>query len=646
MKRLLILVALLVAHIGLSANFTTQSWRTDVVISKDRGFSITETISLTFTKPQRGILRRIPFRTKGSSGQSRQVDYALQGVKADYGHGFESTPVQQNHRGGDWELRIGDPNITRTGSATYKIVYSVRGGLTDFPKDKNIGARTELYWNFIGTTWPTAIDDAEGSVSFPKPTGQDLAARIVVGEIGSRRGVEVYPRKKGVGRFDLLTASFKGNVLNFKLKKGLKLGEGVTLVLGLPTGTVSKASVAPTPPRGDTTLPPDGVNEIPRETSSDYPFPNPMPSIQLPDIKAMASNPLALFPPFLGLGFFYLVIRNRFEPRQGPLTVRFEPPDGVGASESGLVLDDRTDPRDIVAGIISLAQKGAAKITHREGMDLSVELLGMENGKGLTSFEKILYRAVEPYGPEITSGSLRGSFGVTYQALDVDLQYQAQKMDLYAGRVAGTRSLYGFLMMLCVVVAAGVTCMWSPVYSIIGCVLALFVGSLIVSKVSNLTPHGSRIKGQILGLREFISRAHERELNYMTEKMPHQALFERLLPYAVAFGLSRQWASAFEGMDIQQPDWYDSPAGDDMLWTSMLIHDLNYMDDAWPGAMTYTPPPPDNDTSSFGSGGGFSSGDSGFGGGFSSGGGSDGGGSFSGGADVGGGGGGGGGDSW
>ena len=33
-------------------------------------------------------------------------------------------------------------------------------------------------------------------------------------------------------------------------------------------------------------------------------------------------------------------------------------------------------------------------------------------------------------------------------------------------------------------------------------------------------------------------------------------MFERFLPFAMAFGVERNWAKAFEGIYTSQPDWY------------------------------------------------------------------------------------------
>ena len=116
----------------------------------------------------------------------------------------------------------------------------------------------------------------------------------------------------------------------------------------------------------------------------------------------------------------------------------------------------------------------------------------------------------------------------------------------------------------------------------------------------------------------------------MADRMPDQALFERLLPYAVAFGAVQQWTRAFDGIQLQPPQWVDGYMGD-TLWLSSFVGDAQTAQSAWEGAVSHTD-----------SGSGFSSGDSGFGGGWSD----SGGGFDSGGSSGDGGGGGGGGDSW
>ena len=44
--------------------------------------------------------------------------------------------------------------------------------------------------------------------------------------------------------------------------------------------------------------------------------------------------------------------------------------------------------------------------------------------------------------------------------------------------------------------------------------------------------------------------------------MPSVEMFERYLPYAIAFGVQNSWVRAFEGIYVNAPDWYSGSTGD------------------------------------------------------------------------------------
>src|SRR4051812_1743389 len=88
MKRVLVLVLSTFAVQASAANFTTQRFAVNYVIGKDRTVEVTESIDVTFTIPQHGLVRKIPVRTEGTGGTMRSVSISLETVEADYGNGF------------------------------------------------------------------------------------------------------------------------------------------------------------------------------------------------------------------------------------------------------------------------------------------------------------------------------------------------------------------------------------------------------------------------------------------------------------------------------------------------------------------------------------------------------------------------------
>ena len=57
----------------------------------------------------------------------------------------------------------------------------------------------------------------------------------------------------------------------------------------------------------------------------------------------------------------------------------------------------------------------------------------------------------------------------------------------------------------------------------------------------------------ILGFSEFLERV-ESDKYERIDMTPD--LFERFLPYAMAFGVEKKWASAFDGISQSAPQWY------------------------------------------------------------------------------------------
>jgi uncharacterized membrane protein YgcG len=153
----------------------------------------------------------------------------------------------------------------------------------------------------------------------------------------------------------------------------------------------------------------------------------------------------------------------------------------------------------------------------------------------------------------------------------------------------------------------------SPVPAVIGGLLAVPAVVLVSRAMSARTPAGARAHMQVLGFQEFIRRAHTDQLEWRSKVEPTAAVYERLLPHAVAFGLVTQWTDAFRDILTAAPGWYHTPPGQPFNSVG-LGRDLETVSNAVATAGT-TPPRSSGASgghSGFG-GGGFSGG--GFGGG-------------------------------
>ena len=110
------------------------------------------------------------------------------------------------------------------------------------------------------------------------------------------------------------------------------------------------------------------------------------------------------------------------------------------------------------------------------------------------------------------------------------------------------------------------------------------------------TVAGARAREAALGFKEFLSRVESERYKAMI-RTPE--MFERFLPYAMAFGVADKWAKAFEDMYREPPTWYVGGTG--QFNAMSFSQSISSMSSAAASSMSSSP-------SSSGSGGGGSSG--------------------------------------
>jgi uncharacterized membrane protein len=69
---------------------------------------------------------------------------------------------------------------------------------------------------------------------------------------------------------------------------------------------------------------------------------------------------------------------------------------------------------------------------------------------------------------------------------------------------------------------------------------------------------GARTLEAVLGFEEFVRRVDSDQ--YRRVIAGHPEMFDKYLPFAMAFGVEKKWARAFEDIYTQSPDWYMGPS--------------------------------------------------------------------------------------
>lgn len=583
----LVILACACASISIAQNFTTSQFHSLIEVKPDRTLRIREMINVDFSRPSHGILRYIPVEYNSKQGFVRQVglrvidvtqqvqSQGLSAIKATY-------TVLTN---GKWkEIRIGDRNISFEGRVRYVIEYEINGALTDFEATENSKAHTELLWHVIPTGWATPIEDAQATIKFPKGGSSPPRVRFLVGKIGAKDNVEIVaPGKEPIGRTEMLDVVLQDGETAVRAKYPLGDHEGIQIALAFAKGGVKwEGAYVPKPN-------PAGTNT---QTSADQ---TPVGSTepQSPGPENLWS-PMGLIPFGIMAGLALLFKKVLGLPKQGPLVTRFEPPSGVGPMEAGYMYDVSFEPRDLTAGLLSLAQKGAIRLhlpdpEKSSTKSYTIEVLDAKPTQPLTTAEQRLLDGLVEHGPIIEPSSLSGSFRFAYE----NVQRAVQSEAMYNRWLRPNQGCVQGFGCLSTVFLAVILASFCSQFGLGFTILGTFAGVLLLCAVfltsKSYTTEGAKIQHELKGLHEFISRAQKSSLEEMSMKMPLQVLFESLLPYAVAFGYAKTWTQAFHGLSISAPSWLDtgpSYSYDTYVWTDSFSSSLTTFENEWTPAMT------------------------------------------------------------
>jgi len=98
----------------------------------------------------------------------------------------------------------------------------------------------------------------------------------------------------------------------------------------------------------------------------------------------------------------------------------------------------------------------------------------------------------------------------------------------------------------------------TPVPFIIAGIVSVLVLIVFAQIMPARTEAGTRALEHVLGFEEFLRRVESDNLKRII--LDHPEMFDKYLPYAMAFGVERQFARAFEGIYTEPPQWYVGPS--------------------------------------------------------------------------------------
>ena len=557
MKRFLLPALLLIAGSATSAYaWEIRSFETDLAVQADGSVRVTETIEADFQgEPRHGIYRDIPLQTQDSFGIKHSVRLTFLGAVDDRDRPWEA---KLSREGVYQRLRLGSAATTYDDRRTFKISYRVERAVQRFPDHE------ELYWNATGNNWAVPMRHAAAAVRLPSPVPADqLRGLAYTGAYGSS------------GRDAQITIE-GNNTIHYSANRPLNSFEGLTVVAGWPPGLVRMPS---------------------RAQKLRWFFQD--------------NWPLAI-PLVVLLLMTWIWWNFGRDPDRKTVSVQYEPPEELAPAEVGALADDNVDLRDITATIVDLARRGYLTIEETKGKDYcftrsrSIE----EGGDDLKPHEKLMLKFLFSGGGARTVllSALENNFYQHLPGLRTAIYDGLVKKGYWFTRPDGMRQFWwSVAVMVFFFGMFGISVFPDPALWFAAVAFSALVIALFAPFMPRKTPRGARLTEKVAGFEEFLRRTDEDRLK--RESNP-AALFERMLPYAMALGVAGQWAKAFEGIYQVAPTWYTSSSGGSFT-PGDFTRRLGSASDRMGSSMASAP---------------RSSGGSGFSGGFSGGGGGGGGG--------------------
>ena len=486
-----------------------ERFAADIAVGRDGTVEVSETITARFTGAWNGIYRTVPVDYRSPQGFNWTLDLDLIGATLDGGRALEVDTERVRHF---VKYKIWVP-AARDTVRTVVLRYRARNGLRFFED------HDELYWNVTGDEWDVPIGAASARISLP----------------AGARGVRATAFNGAYGATAQdARVSVEGTAVLVALPGPLGFHEGLTAVVGWDKGLVA----APT-----------GADRVRRFLASNWPLAIPMPVF---------------------LVMLLLWRRTGRDPRQLPVAAHYTPPDGLTPAEAGTLMDYSADMRDITATLVDLAVRGHLRIEERE----DPALLGL-----ITRRDYLFHRLppppeprnLEPHEVRVLEGLFEDG-AETVKLSDLDNEFYRHlpairnsifarlvERGYYRSRPDTLRSRW---TVAAVVVAGLILGLGGALGARFGLgplpfVIAAVASGLIVAGFARLMParttEGARALERVLGFEEFLRRVDGERLARVV-KTPE--MFERFLPFAMAFGVERKWARAFQDIYRDPPTWY------------------------------------------------------------------------------------------
>lgn len=506
-------------------NWYIKDFQSDIQVEKNSSLLITEKIIADCGNApnKHGIFRILPTKIKLDDGSTNETPIELLSI-TDFNK--QSIPYAESldSNAGTITWKIGDPNKTVTGENDYLISYRVYNTIRFANPNFD-----ELYWNLNGNFWDLETDNFRAVIRFPSEVNENNTK------------ISYYTGPTGSKSTNLATLRWSApNNLEFQSTGMLPMRQGITASVTFPKGIFTAY------------------------------LPKNLPSSHVSEISSSANNPLStslgfFFPIFTFICLFFFWYYFGKDPAE-PKTIipEYDPPASLSPLEMDVLRNNgKLRSQALTAEIIYLAVKGVLKIKETQKKfwifktkDYELTRTGDQSLEAaLNEPQKKILDTLFQFGSDgrVNLSDLKNKFTQYLKEIEGKTREELEKKSLvleysykyrnYLGIAAFCLLGIGFFLLKAMLVGAG-----------IGIIVSGFMTAIFAPLMARKTVQGAEIDWKIKGFKLFMKTAEK----YRAEFNEKENIFEKLLPYAVAFGITKLWIKKMK--DLYGDDFYASYA--------------------------------------------------------------------------------------
>ena len=270
------------------------------------------------------------------------------------------------------------------------------------------------------------------------------------------------------------------------------------------------------------------------------------------------------------LGVYLLWYTRGRDPQVGLVADYLsEPPDDAPPGVVGTLVDEKADLQDIIATLIDLARRGYLTMTEEGekgfgGLTFKRDFCFERTDKSwsdLRQYERVLLDKLFGESSSQHMSELKNKFYTALPKIRKGLYDAVVDEGYIRSRPDQTRQRYTMLGILLAMLTAGVTIfavsLWIEWVDALWCPgVGLFLGAVVLVVTGQAMPVKTK-KGAEAAARWRAFRRYLKEIERYTDLETATELFERYLPFAIAFNLERRWVQKFARVETTPiPGWY------------------------------------------------------------------------------------------